>query len=153
MTSPAVKMPAWLDLWTLVGLLVILVGAIFILVGFLFGDAAAGQIGTGGSVSTYQSDLEAFFVWTGVGIFLTILGWLLRVVLGMWRAQKGTAPASTAAPAAVAAAAAPTAAAPSPPPAAPVAAPATPVCSNCGQPTTYIPQYGRYYCYSCARYV
>lgn len=36
---------------------------------------------------------------------------------------------------------------------APPAAPVVPQCTNCGQPTTYIAQYGRYYCYPCARYV
>ncbi len=36
---------------------------------------------------------------------------------------------------------------------APAAAPAVPNCANCGQPTTYIAQYGRYYCYPCTRYV
>jgi hypothetical protein len=40
---------------------------------------------------------------------------------------------------------------PPPPPAA--APPAAPFCGNCGKPTTYIPQYGRYYCYDCKLYV
>lgn len=56
-------------------------------------------------------------------------------------------------PTAPPAAAAPPPMTPPPPPAAPVAAPAAPFCPNCGQPTTYIAQYGRYYCYPCARYV
>ncbi|MGA8605175.1 MAG: hypothetical protein WB788_09010 [Thermoplasmata archaeon] len=44
--------------------------------------------------------------------------------------------------------------APPPPPApAPVAAPATPMCAKCGRPTTYIAQYGRYYCYTDNLYV
>jgi hypothetical protein len=34
---------------------------------------------------------------------------------------------------------------------APVALPQT--CPRCGRPATYIPQYGRAYCYSCAQYV
>jgi len=42
--------------------------------------------------------------------------------------------------------------APMPPPPAP-AAPATPPCAKCGRPTTYIAQYGRYYCYSDNLYV
>jgi hypothetical protein len=144
-SSSGVKLPAWLDLWTMLGLLVILVGAIFILVGFLFGDAAASQLGSGGSASTYQSDLEAFFVWTGVGIFLTIFGWLFRVIVPLWQGQKRASASST-----LAAAPAPqTTAAP----ATAAAAPASPACANCGKPTTYIAQYGRYYCYACARYV
>jgi hypothetical protein len=42
-----------------------------------------------------------------------------------------------------------------PPPAPPMAQPAAavPFCANCGKPTTYIPQYGRYYCYDCKQYV
>ncbi len=39
---------------------------------------------------------------------------------------------------------------PAPPP--PGAA-AAPFCGNCGKPTTYVPQYGRYYCYDCKQYV
>ncbi len=31
--------------------------------------------------------------------------------------------------------------------------PDTPVCSRCGKPTTFIPQYGRYYCFSDRLYV
>jgi hypothetical protein len=44
--------------------------------------------------------------------------------------------------------AAPPVAAPAPP-----AAPAAPICPKCGQPTTYIAQYGRYYCYTDKQYV
>ena len=49
--------------------------------------------------------------------------------------------------------AAPAPAAPPPPAAAPAAAPATPNCAKCGKPTTYIAQYGRYYCYADNLYV
>ncbi|HXQ95266.1 MAG TPA: hypothetical protein VN864_08910 [Thermoplasmata archaeon] len=37
----------------------------------------------------------------------------------------------------------------SPPPSAPIAT----TCPRCGRPATYIPQYGRSYCYSCTQYV
>lgn len=37
------------------------------------------------------------------------------------------------------------------PPSAGVGA-AAPACKNCGKPTTFMPQYNRYYCYSCAQY-
>ena len=154
--STGVKLPMGMSLWDLIGLLIILLGAILILVGFLFGDAAvSAEFGSGASQSTFQSDFEGFFVWAGVGIFLTILGWLFRVMLPMFMGRKRAAPASSGMPAATPAEyAAPAATAPaSPPPAAPVAAPATPACGNCGKPTTYIAQYGRYYCYACARYV
>jgi len=42
-----------------------------------------------------------------------------------------------------------------PPPAAPVAgaAAAPPFCPTCGKPTTFVPQYNRYYCYTCNKYV
>ncbi len=46
---------------------------------------------------------------------------------------------------------APMPATPPPPPSA--AAPPTPFCSKCGKPTTYIAQYGRYYCYDDKLYV
>ena len=45
---------------------------------------------------------------------------------------------------------APIAAVPPPPPTANVTA--VPYCTGCGRPTTFIPQYGRYYCYGCYRY-
>ncbi|MDE1819916.1 MAG: hypothetical protein KGI98_03565 [Euryarchaeota archaeon] len=36
---------------------------------------------------------------------------------------------------------------------APGVAGAPPSCSRCGRPTTFMPQYSRYYCYSCSQYV
>jgi hypothetical protein len=53
---------------------------------------------------------------------------------------------------------APAPVAPAPVPVAPPAptippAPTVPLCGSCGRPTTFIPQYGRYYCYPCSRYV
>jgi hypothetical protein len=53
---------------------------------------------------------------------------------------------------------APPAYAPAPPPMAapppPAAQPAAaPICPKCGQPTTYVAQYGRYYCYTDKQYV
>ncbi len=146
--STGVKLPAGMSLWDLLSLLIILVGAILILVGFLYGDAYANQLGAGGSLSTAQSDIEAFFVASGIGIFLVILGWLCRAMLfPMVSARQKMSPAP--APAMAAPMAAP-AAAPAPPAMAP---PAAPACANCGKPTTFIAQYGRYYCYSCSRYV
>jgi hypothetical protein len=55
-------------------------------------------------------------------------------------------------PAPVAAAPAP-APAYTPPPAAPAAQPAAPTCPTCQKPATFIAQYNRYYCFSCAKYV
>jgi hypothetical protein len=52
------------------------------------------------------------------------------------------------------AAPAPPYAAPAPPPPAPAAAPpAAPTCPTCGQPATYVAQYGRYYCYTDKQYL
>ena len=50
---------------------------------------------------------------------------------------------------------APVAAAPPPPAQAPAVAaqPTAPFCAKCGKPTTYIAQYGRYYCYTDNLYV
>lgn len=31
--------------------------------------------------------------------------------------------------------------------------PSTPACASCGRATSFVPAYGRYYCYSCAKYV
>jgi len=79
-TSQGPRMPKWLD----IGLIVIGIGALLIFIGFLFGDAAVSQIatpGNGGSVTNYQGDLEGLFVVTGLGILLTIGGWLFRVVM------------------------------------------------------------------------
>jgi hypothetical protein len=42
--------------------------------------------------------------------------------------------------------------APAAPPPAP-GAQAAPFCGTCGKATTYVPQYGRYYCYDCKQYV
>ena len=144
-TPTPVKMPSWLDL----GLIVMGVGVLLVLIGFLFGDAAAGQFGNG-TLSTFQSDLEFFFVLAGVGFLLIVGGWMMRIIMPQWKARSVASPASSTAPAAsTAAAAMPEPASPSPS----AAAPPVPTCPSCGRPTAYIAQYGRYYCYSCARYV
>lgn len=41
---------------------------------------------------------------------------------------------------------------PPPPPAPSMAATPAPLCKGCGKPTSYVPQYSRYYCYGCAQY-
>jgi hypothetical protein len=75
------RFPPWLDL----GIFVIGIGALLIFIGFLFGDAAFSQYGPGGPFSSFQRDMEAFFVLTGVGILLTIGGWLFRLVTTLRR--------------------------------------------------------------------
>jgi hypothetical protein len=44
-------------------------------------------------------------------------------------------------------------AAPPPPMAAPAPPPPAPICPTCGQPGTYVAQYGRYYCYTDKQYL
>lgn len=92
-----------------------------------------------------------------VGILLLIAYLKFDPLITWQRSQMGPTPAYAAPPPAPRyappPAAAPPPTAPPPPPAAPAGAPAAPNCANCGQPTTYIAQYGRYYCYPCARYV
>jgi hypothetical protein len=147
--SSGVKLPAGMTLWDLIGFLIILVGAILVLVGFLLGDAAVSALTSSPpSQTTYQNDLEGFFIWTGLGVFLTILGYLCRSMLfPMMQARKRAAPAYAPAPMAA------PVAAPAPAPAPAPVAPAVPACPTCGKPTTYIAQYGRYYCYADAKYV
>ena len=101
-------------------------------------------------------------IWMILGFILggILLGVLLLIaylkfdpVINWQRQQQAGAPAGYAPQyAAPPAYAAPPPAAPPPPPAAP-AAPATPLCAKCGKPTTYITQYGRYYCYADNLYV
>ena len=87
-----------------------------------------------------------------IGILL-LLAWLKFDPLITWQRNQmqGGAPPAGYAPAYAPPPAAPAAA--PPPAAAPAAAPAAPFCAKCGKPTTYIPQYGRYYCYTDNLYV
>jgi predicted lipid-binding transport protein (Tim44 family) len=88
-----------------------------------------------------------------IGILLLIAYLKFDPLITWQRGQMGAAPVYAAPPAMAPPVAAPAPMAPAPPPAAPAAAPAAPICPVCGQPTTYIAQYGRYYCYTDARYV
>jgi len=63
--------PAEIPSWITLGQIVTGVGAIIIFIGFLLGYAAVASSG-----SSYQGDLESFFVVTGLGILLVIGGWL-----------------------------------------------------------------------------
>jgi hypothetical protein len=95
-----------------------------------------------------------------VGIFL-LIAWLKfdplitasrNQAMGGQMPPPGAPPAYGAPPPPVAPMAAPMPSAPAPPPPAP-GAQAAPNCPTCGNPTTYVPQYGRYYCYNCKQYV
>jgi hypothetical protein len=76
-------MPRWLDY----GMIIIGIGTLLMFIGFLFGDGAASQLGTGGSQTTYQGDLEAFFVLCGIGVLLIVGGWLYRVAMAARKAM------------------------------------------------------------------
>lgn len=78
--APRSSMPRGWPAWLEIGVLVSGIGALLAFIGFLFGDAAISQTGSGGNFTTYQGDLEAFFVLTGFGILLIVGGYLYRVV-------------------------------------------------------------------------
>jgi hypothetical protein len=83
--APPVKLPQLPKGFDL-GILVMGVGGLLTLIGFLCGDGAVGQYGSAGSLSAYQAWLGAFFVLTGIGLFLVIGGWLYRTVIAARRA-------------------------------------------------------------------
>jgi len=132
-------LPGWITL----GQVIVGVGAIIIFLGFIFGGLAASNIGTSatnqGNLGNYVNDLEAFFVLTGLGILIAMAGWGFHSIWPKFKARPRPAPIYVApvAPAGMAA----------PPP------PAGPNCPKCGNPTTYIAQYGRYYCFTDKQYV
>lgn len=109
----------------------------------------------------YEAAKSQTLIWMVLGfIFGIILGIILLLAfikfdpLINWQRTQGAVPPPGYAPQYVA----PSVAAPSsmpPPPvaASPQASPAVPFCSKCGKPTTYIAQYGRYYCYADNLYV
>lgn len=119
------------------GVIITGLGAILALVGFILGAEGIAQL-NGGTASAYQSYLEGFFVVTGIGLFLVVGGWGVHVTWPHMRWHFMAAAPAAAAPMMVA----PTA-----------SATAAPFCPVCGKPTTYISQYGRYYCYTDQRYV
>jgi hypothetical protein len=108
----------------------------------------------------YEQAKSKTLIWMILGFIIggILLGILLLIaylkfdpVISWQRGQGGAAPVYAAPPPMAPPAAAPPPMAP-PPQAAPAPAPA-PVCPTCGQPATYIAQYGRYYCYTDARYL
>jgi hypothetical protein len=116
----------------------------------------------------YEAAKSQTLIWMILGfIFGIILGIILLIAwikfdpLISWQRSQGGAPppgyAQFGPPlyAAPTPAAAPVYAAPAPaaPPPVPPVPPAAPFCVKCGKPTTYIAQYGRYYCYEDNLYV
>jgi hypothetical protein len=121
----------------------------------------------------YEAAKSRTLIWMILGFIIggIIVGILLLVaylkfdpLISASRQMSGGMPPAYGAPAYTAPAMAPamttapsptTAAAPAPAPPPPPAAGGAqvPFCGNCGKPTTYVPQYGRYYCYDCKQYV
>jgi hypothetical protein len=117
----------------------------------------------------YEAAKSQTLIWMILGfIFGIILGvvllvaWLKFDPLITWQRNQGGAPPPGytqyaapmyAPPAQAAPAPAPMAPPPPAPPAAAPVPPAAPFCVKCGKPTTYIAQYGRYYCYADNLYV
>jgi hypothetical protein len=121
----------------------------------------------------YEPAKAKTLVWMIIGFILggILIGIILLIAylkfdpVISWARNQGGAPPAYGAPPGAPGAPPPMAPPPAMPPpqaappmAAPAAAaapgaPAVPNCTNCGRPTTYIAQYGRYYCYSCSRYV
>jgi hypothetical protein len=148
MAEPTVT-PVTLPKWITLGQVIVGIGAIIIFIGFIFGGLAASSIGTSatnqGNIQNYANDLEAFFVLTGLGILIAMAGWGFHSIWPKFKARPR--PVLAYVPAMAPGPASASMAAPPPPP------PAGPNCPKCGNPTTYIAQYGRYYCLTDKQYV
>ncbi len=115
----------------------------------------AGQYGAAKDGLILWGILAVIFVWVLPGIFL------LLAYLKLDEAMRPAAPAygyplpgyAGTAPTGTPPSAPGTVPAPGPAPPPPPPPPAVPLCPTCGQPATFIPQYGRYYCYRCQRYL
>jgi len=86
-TVTPVSIPKWLTL----GQLMVGIGAILMFIGFMLGALAASNIptnGTNGSLSTYQADLVAFFVLTGIGLLVAFAGWGMHTVWPKYKASR-----------------------------------------------------------------
>jgi len=107
---------------------------------------AAGSIRDTIDSGAYEQAKSSLVVWTIIGFLLggIIIGIFLLVaylkIEPVVDAQRNPPPT-------VLYVAMPGTAPPPPPP------PGTPFCSRCGAPTTFVPQYGRYYCYRDRLYV
>ncbi len=148
MAGPTVS-PATLPGWITLGQVVVGVGAIIIFIGFIFGALAAGSIGTSatnqGNLQNYVNDLGAFFILTGLGILIAMAGWGFHSIWPKFKARPR--PVLAYVPLVAPAPAPAGMAAPPPPPS------AAPNCPKCGNLTTYVAQYGRYYCFTDKEYV
>jgi len=107
----------------------------------------------------YEAAKSKTLIWMILGFILggIILGVILLVAyikfdpLITWqRSASGGGQWPTPGPSATPIPPAGAAGVPPPPPPTPMGQ--TPFCSTCGKPTTFVPQYGRYYCSNCQRY-
>lgn len=139
-----------------------LVGGVWLVIGGIIGIVIYLQMGSieeKFNARQYEVAKTQTLIWTILGFFFgIILGLILLIaflkfdpLINWQRTQGAMAPPGYVPPYA---APAPMPAAPAaPPPSAPAIAPAPPFCPKCGKPTTFIAQYGRYYCYTDGLYV
>lgn len=86
---------------------------------------------------------DHLLVWIILGVlFFVVVGVLLAIAWVRLEELRGSRPSAPPPP---------PRAGPSVPPPPPPPGPA-PACANCGNPTTWIPEYSRFYCYRCGRY-
>jgi len=133
----------------------LLIGGVVAIIVYLQMDSIQQKVNT----RQYEAAKTQTLIWMILGfIFGILLGIILLIAyikfdpLINWQRsqmQGGAPPAGFVPPYAAPTPAAPVATPPPPP----AAAPAAPFCSKCGRPTTYIAQYGRYYCYTDNLYV
>jgi hypothetical protein len=114
-----------------------------------------------GAITSPSGGSSSSFPWIWVVIAVVVVVVVLALVM-VTRRRRGRQPSTMAAgqtgptPAGAPVQSAPGSAPAGPAPPGPAAAPmppAAPVCPNCGQPGTYISQYGRYYCYQDKQYL
>ncbi|MFZ1023844.1 MAG: hypothetical protein WAN87_06895 [Thermoplasmata archaeon] len=136
----------------LIGAIYLVIAGVFLVIVYMQMKSIEAKV----NAHQYEQAKAQTLIWMILGfIFGIILGIILLLayikfdpVINQARAQQGMAPPGYAPPVAPGA----PMAAPMPPP--PAAQPAAaPICPKCGQPTTYVAQYGRYYCYTDRQYV
>lgn len=143
------------------GAIVLLVGLFFLYAGFawVYQRARAGSYDDARPWALLLGVLGIPFGFILVGLLYLIAYVMLGTAANEQRTMAAAAPsmgappmgASPAGPPVYAAAPAPGTA--PPPMGAPAPMSAAPVCPRCGRPGTWIPQYGRYYCYTDQQYL
>jgi hypothetical protein len=133
---------------------------VYIKLGKVDDQIGSGQYGSARDGLLIWGILAVIFVWVIPGIFVLLA--YLRLDEAMHESTGPFGYAAPSYPGTYPAGPAPGAYAPAPPPSSPTTPqpplpppppPPGPVCPTCGQPATFIPQYNRYYCYHCQRYL